>query len=76
MIFENSSLKGIFGQNLSDPPEWSLTDDSRFLQAAILIILQSYYRYMCITSKSMEISMYGAGRKSLMFLYKSHHANC
>ena len=28
MIFEDSSLKGIFGQNMSDPPKWSLTDDS------------------------------------------------
>ena len=36
MFFENSSLKGISGQNMSDPLKWSLTDDSRFLQAAIL----------------------------------------
>ena len=36
MIFENSSLKGIFGQNMSYPPKWSLTDDSRFSQAATL----------------------------------------
>ena len=35
MIFENSSLKDIFGQNMSYPPKWSLTDDSRFSQAAI-----------------------------------------
>ena len=38
MFFENSSLKGISGQNMSDPLKWSLTDDSRFLQAAILKI--------------------------------------
>ena len=36
MVLENSSLKGIFGQNMSYPPKWSLTDDSRFLQAAVL----------------------------------------
>ena len=36
MFFENSSLKGISGQNMSDPLKWSLTDDSRFLQAAVL----------------------------------------
>ena len=36
MFFENSSLKGISGQNMSDPLKWSLTGDSRFLQAAIL----------------------------------------
>ena len=36
MVFENSSLKGVSGQNMSDPLKWSLTDDSRFLQAAIL----------------------------------------
>ena len=36
MSFENSSLKGISEQNMSDPLKWSLTDDSRFLQAAIL----------------------------------------
>ena len=36
MFFENSSLKGISGQNMSDPLQWSLTDDSRFLQAAVL----------------------------------------
>ena len=36
MFFENGSLKGISGQNMSDPLKWSLTDDSRFLQAAIL----------------------------------------
>ena len=34
MIFENSSLKGIFGQNMSYPPKW--TGDSRFLQGAVL----------------------------------------
>ena len=36
MFFENSSLKGISGQNMSDPLKWSSTDDSRFLQAAVL----------------------------------------
>ena len=36
MFFENSSLKGISGQNMSDLLKRSLTDDSRFLQAAIL----------------------------------------
>ena len=36
MVLENSSLKGIFGQNMSYPPKWSLTDDSRLLQAAVL----------------------------------------
>ena len=36
MVVENSSLKGVFGQNISYPPKWSLTDDSRFLQAVIL----------------------------------------
>ena len=36
MVLENSSLKGVFGQNMSYPPKWSLTDDSLFLHAAIL----------------------------------------
>ena len=36
MFFEKSLLKGISGQNVSDPLKWSLTDDSRLLQAAIL----------------------------------------
>ena len=30
MSFEKRSLKGIFGKNMSYPPKWSLTDDSRF----------------------------------------------
>ena len=41
MFFENSSLKGISGQNMSDPLKWSLTDDCRFLQAAILKLFQT-----------------------------------
>ena len=36
MIFENSSLKGISGQNMTDSSKWSLTDDSRSLQADLL----------------------------------------
>ena len=36
MIFENSSPKGIFGPNMSDSPNWSLTANSRSLQAAAL----------------------------------------
>ena len=36
MIFENSSPKGIFGPNMSDPPNWSLTANSRSLQTAAL----------------------------------------
>ena len=36
MIFENSSPKGIFGQHMSDSPNWSLTANSRSLQAAAL----------------------------------------
>ena len=36
MIFENSSPKGIFGPNVSDSPNWSLTANSRSLQAAAL----------------------------------------
>ena len=36
MFFENSSLKVISGQSMSDPLKRSSTDDSRFLQAAIL----------------------------------------
>ena len=40
---ENSSLKGISGQNMSDPLKWSLTDDSRFLQAAILKNFARFY---------------------------------
>ena len=36
MIFENSSPKGIFGPNISDLPNWSLTANSRSLQAAAL----------------------------------------
>ena len=39
MIFENSSPKGIFGPNMSDSPNWSLTANSRSLQAAALKIL-------------------------------------
>ena len=35
MFFENSLLKDISGQNMSDPLKWSLTDDPRFLQAPI-----------------------------------------
>ena len=42
MFFENSSLKSISGQNMSDPLKWSLTDDSQFLQAAILKDLTPY----------------------------------
>ena len=34
MIFENSSPKGIFGPNMSDSPNWSLTANSRSLHAA------------------------------------------
>ena len=53
VVFENSSLKGIFGQNMSYPPKWLLTDDSRFLQAVILnwgrAWLSSYaMQYMCL----------------------------
>ena len=36
MIFENSLSKGIFEQNMSNSPKWSLTDNSRSWQAAIL----------------------------------------
>ena len=36
MIFENSSIKGIFGPNMSDSPNWWLTANSRSLQAAAL----------------------------------------
>ena len=36
MIFENSSREGIFGPNMSDSPNWSLTANSRSLQAAAL----------------------------------------
>ena len=36
MIFDNSSPKGIFGPNMSDSPNWSLTANSRSLQAAAL----------------------------------------
>ena len=45
MIFENSSLKGIFGQNMSDSPRWSLTDDSRSLQAVIRIRIRKDREY-------------------------------
>ena len=38
MIFENRSPKGIFGPNMSDSPNWSLTANSRSLQAAALKI--------------------------------------
>ena len=36
MIFKNSSPKGIFGPNMSDSPNWSLTANYRSLQAAAL----------------------------------------
>ena len=36
MIFENSSPEGIFGPSMSDSPNWSLTANSRSLQAAAL----------------------------------------
>ena len=36
MIFENSSPKGIFGPNMSDSPNWSLTANSLSLHAATL----------------------------------------
>ena len=36
MFFQNSSPKGISGQNMSDPLKWSLTEDSRFLQAPMV----------------------------------------
>ena len=49
MIFENSSLKGIFGQNMSYPPKWSLTDDSRFLQAAILKSKSNWYLLISVS---------------------------
>ena len=35
-IFENSSPKGIFGPNMSVSPNWSLTANSRSLQAAAI----------------------------------------
>lgn len=38
MIFENSLPKGIFGKNIRDSPNGSLTTDSRSLQVAILKI--------------------------------------
>ena len=40
MIFENSSPKGSFGPNMSDSPNWSLTANSRTLQAAALKCLK------------------------------------
>ena len=46
MFFENSSLKGISGQNMSDPLKWSLTDDSRCLQAAVVknLLVRAKYK--------------------------------
>ena len=38
IIFENSLPKGIFGKNIRDSPNGSLTTDSRSLQVAILKI--------------------------------------
>ena len=37
MIFENSSPKGTFGPHMSDSPNWSLTANSRSLQAAVVL---------------------------------------
>ena len=37
MIFENSSPKGIFGSNMSDSPNWSLTANSLPYRQPLLI---------------------------------------
>ena len=37
MIFENSSIKGIFGPNMSDSPNWWLTANSRSLHMQPLL---------------------------------------
>ena len=42
MNFENNFLNGIFGPNMSDLPNWSLTANSRSLQAAVLKTLSSH----------------------------------
>ena len=55
MFFENSSLKGISGQSMSDPLKWSLTDDSRFLQAAILKDLGDFYFFSAKTEPGEEL---------------------
>ena len=57
MFFENSSRKGISGQNMSDPLKWSLTDDSRFFQAAILKKVRAYMRIFC-TQEHVNVELH------------------